>query len=320
MSGGAVWTASSVSHLRSVIADAARSRSRLHTVILDPIDYVLDEPLPLGTPDRPDFWRFEGAGRGMTTLRGVGDGFDMLHVLGREVSLSDLTITSDDSRRAGTVGCGIRADNGATQTTQSRLLLDRVSVHYQPEHGLVAVDPELHGYTDVDFMRNGGDGYRFEAGHSLPWNNTLTRVRSTHNTGLGFYAASDHYTTFLGCQFYSNQGGAQARINGGRGSTFINGDFENIGATEATAGDGLVLAGSGHRVIGGHFSTFSRGVVFDYASWCRVEQPYFTNESAPFSMTGLTVTAKSSDNRHDLRTAYPNVTPLADAGTRTTTL
>lgn len=312
MTSGLAWRASSVAALRAVILEAAESASPIKTIVLDPSVYALDAPLEIGPAGDRDHWEIIGPAG--TVLRGVGDGFDLVSVLGRSVRLAGVTIDSTPARRDGAVGCGIKADNGTLGTTQSRLMLDRVVVTGQPEHGLLAVDPELHGYTDCDFMDNGGDGYRFVGDDVAVWNNTLSRVRSVGNGGYGFYTVRDHYSTWLGCQFFSNEGGAQARIDGGRGSTFVNGDFEHQGAA---TGDGLRLAGSGHQVLGGHFGALSRGIVLDYASWCRVDMPYFNNEQAATAMQGLVITSNSVDNRHVLRGAYPNATPLVDNGVRT---
>jgi hypothetical protein len=303
------YVASTEAEIRAAIAAGIADGSHRKRIFIKPGLITIDSVVDIGAAGSTDFWEIIGSGYSATNLRGTSASGHILNVLGREVHIRDLTISATATRTAGASGNGIHASNLVT-STQSRLLLDRVRVMSQPGHGLYCADPELHRYTDCDFDSNKGDGIRWVNDTVNVWHNTTINCRVIRNTGRGLYCPSgSHYGTHVNLQAWSNAGGQQVRVIGGRGDRYLNPDIENIAsaANIAASGYGMQLQGRAHEVLGGHFACFTHGIVFDQCLRGRVSGAFFTNESGNAAMTaGVLVQSNSSDCMVDLASSFPS--------------
>lgn len=231
--------------------------------------FLVDSPIEIPAW----FSQVSGEGVGQTVLVASHLSGPVIRVGARSVTISDLSITSVDERANKGSGPGIALEP-VGEVGVSRFVVRDVLIDRQPSAGLDLVDPELCHLENVDSEYNRGVGLIIRSGKVTPWNGLLLNVRCRFNGQSGLQLLNSQIFTFLNLQLYANGGGAQGVVTG-RGHIMIN---PNVEGQDNPASVGLVVSGSRHNVLGGHFSGLRAGFSFQQARYCKVIRPYLTNE------------------------------------------
>ena len=310
--GGAPNTRATNADALKRALDASYRNSGIGAEIAIPPGTYAFDPIHLAAGGNPNRILLRGTGIQKTVLEFGAPDEDAITITGGAVCLQNITISSAPDRASGGAGHGIVAHSPINSTTQNNIQLSNVVVMNQPGDGIRAYDPELHRYSEVACVGNGGNGVSWLTDRKGGISNLMSQVRCIRNRGGGIYLEGRTSHSVLEVSQCLQNSGTQLRVHcpAGVGIVLIEPDieaYEVVSRGQATTG--LVLTGTGHRVIGGAFYALTVGIELAGAHYCTIDMPQISNSGLSVPMQcGVLEHAGAGDNRVMLPRSMANVT------------